>query len=105
MPSGPCALCGDTNYALSMGGPMVCPACDCGNVHDRSLATKRMLGLKPAPQWNERRLGLHPIHVGLNPRPCTSCSCTGLYVDYAGPGVFGGVGVPCATCGGRGWVA
>lgn len=31
MPYGPCQLCGDTNYALSMGGPGICPSCDCGN--------------------------------------------------------------------------
>jgi len=28
--SGPCVYCGATNYALSLGGPAVCPACDCG---------------------------------------------------------------------------
>lgn len=28
--SGPCEMCGDTNYALSTGGPGICPACDCG---------------------------------------------------------------------------
>ena len=30
MPEGPCKLCGATDYALSMGGPTICPACDCG---------------------------------------------------------------------------
>lgn len=29
--SGPCVICGATNYALSMGGPTICPSCDCGN--------------------------------------------------------------------------
>ena len=28
--SGPCVICGDTNYALSCGGPTICPKCDCG---------------------------------------------------------------------------
>lgn len=28
---GPCQICGLTNYLLSMGGPTICPACDCGN--------------------------------------------------------------------------
>lgn len=28
---GPCICCGATNYALSMGGPTICPSCDCGN--------------------------------------------------------------------------
>lgn len=29
--SGPCIYCGAVNYAPSMGGPMICPSCDCGN--------------------------------------------------------------------------
>jgi predicted nucleic-acid-binding Zn-ribbon protein len=29
--SGPCVVCGDTNYNLSCGGPPICPKCDCGN--------------------------------------------------------------------------
>lgn len=29
--TGPCVVCGLKNYALSMGGPTICPACDCGN--------------------------------------------------------------------------
>ena len=27
---GPCVLCGVTDYPLSMGGPGICPTCDCG---------------------------------------------------------------------------
>ena len=27
--SGPCLACGATDYPLSMGGPGICPACDC----------------------------------------------------------------------------
>lgn len=27
---GPCVVCGGTNYHLSMGGPTICPKCDCG---------------------------------------------------------------------------
>jgi hypothetical protein len=27
--AGPCAGCGTTGYGLSMGGPSICPACDC----------------------------------------------------------------------------
>ena len=27
---GPCIVCGATNYPLSMGGPTLCPSCDCG---------------------------------------------------------------------------
>lgn len=28
---GPCIICGLTDYNLSMGGPTICPSCDCGN--------------------------------------------------------------------------
>ena len=51
---GPCALCGDENYALSLGGPSVCPACDCGSFHDEALAHKRLMGFAPPPTRNER---------------------------------------------------
>ncbi len=27
--AGPCTGCGATDYRLSMGGPGICPACDC----------------------------------------------------------------------------
>jgi hypothetical protein len=30
MPYGPCVGCGAMNYSNSMGGPHICPACDCG---------------------------------------------------------------------------
>ncbi len=37
--------------------------------------------------------------------PCTTCSCSGIYVDYAGPNAQGyGYAVPCKTCDGKGWV-
>jgi len=26
----PCRICGKVNYATSMGGPGICPTCDCG---------------------------------------------------------------------------
>ena len=42
----------------------------------------------------------HPVFA---PIPCTTCSCSGIYVDYAGPNVGGGVGVQCKACGGKGW--
>lgn len=28
---GPCCICGATDYALSCGGPTICPKCDCGH--------------------------------------------------------------------------
>lgn len=27
----PCQVCGAENYPPSMGGPGICPACDCGH--------------------------------------------------------------------------
>lgn len=30
MQPGPCVVCGEVNYPLSMGGPSICPSCDCG---------------------------------------------------------------------------
>lgn len=36
-------------------------------------------------------------------KPCTKCSCSGTYVDYAGPGMY--LAVPCSACQGNGWVA
>jgi hypothetical protein len=52
--AGPCALCGAVDYALSLGGPTVCPACDAGLFADPELATKRLLGLAPLASRNER---------------------------------------------------
>lgn len=52
---GPCVLCGTTDYPLSVGGPSVCPACDCGNFDDVPLAAKRVIGLAPPPTTDERR--------------------------------------------------
>lgn len=28
---GPCVICGAVNYDMSMGGPTICPSCDCGH--------------------------------------------------------------------------
>lgn len=47
-PSVPCIFCEQPVGALSMGGPLVCPACDCGNYrHDYHI--ERLRG-KP---WTE----------------------------------------------------
>lgn len=32
---GPCLGCGAENYGLSMGGPAICPACDCTPTQER----------------------------------------------------------------------
>lgn len=28
---GPCIFCGAVDYPMSVGGPTICPACDCGD--------------------------------------------------------------------------
>lgn len=38
--SGPCVICGDTNYGLSCGGPTICPKCDCGNFDAATVQTQ-----------------------------------------------------------------
>ena len=38
---GPCVICGGTNYELSMGGPTICPSCDCGPPNPRQVREMR----------------------------------------------------------------
>ncbi len=47
---GPCVLCGTTDYPLSMGGPTICPSCDCGNFNPHKLLSQ----LKTAREENAR---------------------------------------------------
>lgn len=46
MPYGPCIVCGKTNYPNSMGGPGICPSCDCGITPQRDPVNPAMW---PAP--------------------------------------------------------
>jgi len=39
---GPCTVCGLTNYPLSVGGPSICPACDCGNYGPATVNAQRL---------------------------------------------------------------
>jgi hypothetical protein len=39
--SGPCIVCGLTNYPLSCGGPSICPTCDCGNFGPQLVERQR----------------------------------------------------------------
>lgn len=36
--AGPCVVCGITNYSLSVGGPSICPKCDCGHFDAATVA-------------------------------------------------------------------
>lgn len=55
--SGPCVICGDTNYGLSCGGPTICPKCDCGQfdaatvVKQGKAMRKLREALELARQW------------------------------------------------------
>jgi hypothetical protein len=35
---------------------------------------------------------------------CKKCCGCGFYLDYAGPGIPGGIKVKCKSCKGTGWV-
>ena len=34
---------------------------------------------------------------------CTACSGSGIYIDYAGPDIVGGIVVNCSVCNGTGY--
>ena len=38
---GPCVVCGLRNYPLSMGGPSICPRCDCGYYGPNLIADQK----------------------------------------------------------------
>lgn len=57
----------------------------------------KISGPWPSTSWPQ----LPPLR---DPAPCTRCACSGVYVDYAGPGIVGGVAATCSSCNGRGWV-
>jgi hypothetical protein len=55
-PLGPCVLCGAKDYPLSMGGPTICPACDCGHgLSPNEAATNRRLLSEAAAEIAERK--------------------------------------------------
>jgi uncharacterized Zn finger protein (UPF0148 family) len=35
-------MCGGTDYPLSMGGPAICPACDCGVAPEATKARREL---------------------------------------------------------------
>jgi hypothetical protein len=65
--AGPCIICGLRDYPLSMGGPTICPACDCGHngptliaAQKRRIEELEALVAKlqtPPPCKHERRSG------------------------------------------------
>ena len=86
--SGPCVICGATNYALSMGGPSICPWCDTGASADprrnrariealsaeRDRLAARVRELEAAVRWALGEEGEFP--------PRQRSTLTGLYVNH-----------------------
>jgi hypothetical protein len=79
---GPCVICGGRDYALSMGGPTICPPCDAGHytaatVMNQAQAIKKLHELLAQvmdsrapdyaevahPGWNERARAILPSHA------------------------------------------
>jgi hypothetical protein len=65
MPFGPCRLCGATNYPNSLGGPEICPSCDCGRaptlkppVADPFPVSAIQGALPPLPARKRKQVGL-----------------------------------------------
>lgn len=68
MPYGPCNVCGATNYPSSMGGPYICPSCDCGNfnkndstmnffyIGDRAFTSRDEIGMNKTLEAHSKRL-------------------------------------------------
>lgn len=66
--SGPCIFCGKTNYPPSLGGPQVCPSCDCGHfsaattMGQAKLITELQSSLTALEEENKRlREALRPF--------------------------------------------
>lgn len=59
---GPCICCGRTDYPLSMGGPGICPRCDCGNWDPQRLLKELML-VRAALTASEARVRLLEQHL------------------------------------------
>jgi hypothetical protein len=55
--SGPCVMCGATNYELSFGGTSICPSCDCGSTSPDALSrhiadlTRRLADSEATVKW------------------------------------------------------
>lgn len=68
---GPCILCGTANYPASMGGPAICPPCDCGvgghPYPDRYL--RRLIGKDGPPDHDERNECGAPTLLGRCTKP------------------------------------
>lgn len=50
---GPCVVCGMKDYNLSMGGPHICPSCDCGIAPDDPRHAKNLLRRKEGVDINQ----------------------------------------------------
>lgn len=68
--SGPCVVCGRQNYALSMGGPSICPACDCGRadplIQAKTIANLRAKLAAETARANEAERRSHELQLEHN---------------------------------------
>ena len=74
---GPCVMCGATDYPLSMGGPSICPACDCGVPPTTSQARREIADLRrqlSAALAVIDRLRLE-LQTSAGMLECSSCAC------------------------------
>lgn len=86
MIAGPCVICDRIDYPLSMGGPTICPQCDCGNWDPQQLlrqlaAVRAELAVyraAPSPSLGE------PIQqAGPGVRYIYACEVTGAQREQA----------------------
>jgi hypothetical protein len=68
---GPCVYCGAVNYPLSMGGPTICPSCDCGNFGPKVV---RALGTELVAVRSERAALAAQLEAAKAPLP-RGCIC------------------------------
>lgn len=61
---GPCIGCGLRNYSLSFGGPLLCPACDCGNTGP-AIVRRQAERIRELEKELSARTEVVPIHEQL----------------------------------------
>jgi hypothetical protein len=58
-------ICGATNYALSLGGPGICPNCDCGTFNGPAMAQKYVDARERIAVYQQRIAALEAENVRL----------------------------------------
>jgi len=78
-----------------------CPLVNAYPLHAMADGAREALGLLDSPRGVIANAGGGDWRTMT---VCTKCSGCGFYLDYAGPGIAGGIKVPCKPCGGTGWI-